>query len=102
MRAAGGEHFKLRLNALPFNLQLSASLFAQLFRMRTAHSRQTMLYILRLEIFFQLLQARLQLSLPCLCLSQLSPEICGAFLRALFREDAYGNQPDENRDFDNC
>jgi len=81
---------KLRAHGSPLNIKLTATLFSQLFRMRTAHSRQTMLYILRLEIFFQLLQARLQLSLPCLCLSQLSPQICGALWRALLREDACG------------
>src|SRR2546427_7789919 len=76
--AAGGKYVESRLDTRLFNLQLTAPLFAQIFRMRTAHSRQGLLNILRLNIFFELAQACLQFFLLSLNLDQLRAEIGGA------------------------
>lgn len=59
----GGQQVELGLHAVTLNLQLPALLFAFLFRMSAANSRQAVFDILRLQILIQFLQTRLQFRL---------------------------------------
>jgi hypothetical protein len=92
--AAGIKYVESRLDTRLFNLQLTAPLLAQVFRMRTAHSRQGLLNILRLHIFFELAQASLQFLLLSLNLDQLRAEIGGALFGSFLSKDRRqtGNQ----------
>ncbi len=85
--AAGIKYVESRLDTRLFNLQLTAPLLAQVFRMRTAHSRQGLLNILRLHIFFELAQADLQFLLLSLNLGQLRAEIGGALFSSFLSCD---------------
>jgi hypothetical protein len=68
------------------DLKLATTLCTQLFWMRAADACQAALDIFRFELFFKLLQARLQVSLLRLPLSQLNAQVRGAVLSTLLRQ----------------
>src|SRR5438876_8501786 len=90
-RTTGIKYVESRLDTRLFNLQLTAPLLAQVFRMRTADSRQGLLNILRLNIFFELPQACLQFLLLSLNLGQLRAEIGGALFSSFLSKDERQN-----------
>jgi hypothetical protein len=77
------QQIELLLDSVSFDLQLPASLLAQILRLGAADPRQVLLDVLRLHTLIEALQTRLQFRLFCFYFRQLRAKTGGFFGRAV-------------------